>query len=79
MTPTWHSAAGALVDRDGDPRQGTMSVFWNYDLGNWTFGLAFEHDPCWYDLRIQAGPLNVSFCYWRRWTIAPADVAGSEF
>lgn len=79
MKPTWHHANFALIDQ-GDAREGTMSVFLDYDIGNWTFGLRFEHDLCWYDIVVQVGPVHLSFCYWRVNMMASSvDSAGSEF
>lgn len=63
MNATWHKASGAILDRDA--REGTVSVFWDYDLGRWSFGFRFEHDDSWYDFHIDLGPANLSFCYWR--------------
>lgn len=65
MKTRWHRAAGSLFDR-GDAREGTLSVFWDYNLMNWFFGFSFDIDDCWYDLNIGAGPVGLSFTYWRR-------------
>lgn len=64
VTPTWNRANFALIDQ-GDARQGTVSVFFDYDLGNWTFGFRLEHDECWFDFVIQGGPFQISTIYWR--------------
>lgn len=64
MEATWHRASVAL--RDDNSRNGTVSVFFDYDLRNWVFGCRFEHDPCWYDLVFEIGPFRVSFTYWRK-------------
>jgi len=64
MKPTWHRADWTLVDCNS--REGTVSVFLMYNIGCWTFGARFEHDPCWFSLHIEVGPVEVSICYWRR-------------
>jgi hypothetical protein len=63
--PNWHHANIAILDRES--REGTVSVFLDYDLARWTFGVRFEHDPCWYGIVIEAGPVSLTFDYWRRW------------
>jgi hypothetical protein len=64
MKPKWHRADWTLLD-SGEERDGTLSIYLKYDLRCWTFGVRFEHDPCWYDLHIEVGPIEFSFCYWR--------------
>lgn len=64
MDNTWHKAEATVLDRE--QREGSVSVFLHYDLLNWTFGIRGEVDWCWYDLVIEAGPVRVSFCYWRK-------------
>lgn len=60
---TWHEASIAL--KDDNSRNGTVSVFFDYDLGNWVFGWRLGRDPSWYDLVIEIGPFRLSFTYWR--------------
>lgn len=64
MEATWHRVSTTLLD-SGNDREGTLSVFFDYDLGSWTFGFRFEHDPSWFDLVIECGPIRLSFTYWR--------------
>ena len=64
MEPSWHRVSITLLDRD--PREGTISVFFDYNLGNWIIGPRVEVDPCWLDLNIDFGPIAISFVYWRR-------------
>ena len=63
-TRTWYKASTTLFDRD--QKIGTVSVYLDYELRCWLFGITFDPDPCWYDLRILLGPIGLSFMYWRR-------------
>lgn len=65
MKATWHRISATLFDRDQRP--GTITIFFDYDLGNWVFGWRLDQDPCWYDLSIEIGPFRLSFNYWRVW------------
>ena len=64
MKTSWHRAGGTLIDESHNPE--TLSVFWNYDLGNWLFGFRWEPDDggCWYDLTINLGPVYLSYVWW---------------
>lgn len=64
MKATWHKAQWALRDA-GDDRAGTVSIYCDYDLRSWTFGLRFEPDPCWFDFHLDLGPISLSVIYWR--------------
>lgn len=64
MEATWYRASGRMLDT-GDAKPKSFSVFYDYDLGNWTFGLRSDPDSAWYDLTIQVGPLSVCLMYWR--------------
>lgn len=68
MKASWHRISTALVDRES--REGSVSVFFDYDLGRWSFGLRFEHDPSWFDLNFDLGPISFSICYWRHYVAA---------
>lgn len=63
MNTTWNRASVTLLDRDD--RAGTVSLFFDYDLGRWTFGPRLEVDQCWVDFVIEVGPLSISLVYWR--------------
>jgi hypothetical protein len=63
MKAKWYRASGALLDND--PREGTVSVFYDYDLRAWTFGVRFEVDECWYGISFEFGPIRLSLNYWR--------------
>ena len=63
---TWNKAEWTLLD-GGDDREGTVSSYLRYNIGVWTFGFRFEHDPSWYDFHIDVGPLELSFIYWRQY------------
>lgn len=66
MKPKWHRVSTTLCgNRDQTP--GTVTVFFDYNLLNWTFGLHFENDGCWRDMHLHFGPFSFSFCYWRHW------------
>lgn len=64
MEPNWHRISTTLLDRDD--REGTLSVFFEYNLGHWTIGPRIEIDHSWFDLSLDFGPLELSFVYWRR-------------
>lgn len=64
MEATWYRAAGTALST-GEEKPRSFSIFYDYDLGNWTFGLRSDIDPCWYDLTIQLGPISVCLMYWR--------------
>lgn len=66
MKPTWKRASATLLDRR-NAREGTISIFVDYDLLRWTFGLRGEHDTSWYDFVIEFGPVSLSATYWRKW------------
>ena len=74
MKATWHRASGAFLDADS--RAETIGLFWNYDLGSWSFGFRFEHDPMWYDFMLDLGPLSLSAIYWRVMETEPAGNDG---
>lgn len=64
MENTWHRANVTLFDGRSSGRK-TFSVFADYELGDWTFGLYFAPDPCWVEVVLRAGPLSLSVIYWR--------------
>jgi len=68
MKSNWHRANVPLFDRR-DNRPGTVSVFLDYNLESWLFGVYIERDESWYELRLDAGPLSISFLYWRAYMI----------
>lgn len=78
MKATWRRAAGAFRDAP-ESRDGTangLAVFWNYDLLSWTFGVRLEIDESWYDLHFDAGPVEISFCYFRTSVFVLHDTTG---
>ena len=60
---SWHKSS--LTVADADQKIDTVSVYLDYDLRSWLFGVSFEPDPYWYDLRISFGPVGIAFTYWR--------------
>jgi hypothetical protein len=60
----WYRASTTLFDRN--QKIGTITVYFDYDLRCWLFGVSMDPDPCWYDFRLSLGPVGVSFTYWRR-------------
>jgi len=64
MEATWYRNTGTVVST-GEEKPGSVSIFYDYDLGNWTIGLRTDIDPCWYDLTIQTGPISICLMYWR--------------
>lgn len=71
MEASWHRVSTTLLGHRQDP--GCMTVFFDYDLTDWTFGARFECDDCWFDLHVCLGPIRVSFCYWRQWPRPQAE------
>lgn len=66
---TWRRGEVAIKDKDGD-REGTVSIFFNWNLWSWCFGLYIEPDPGWLEIRPEFGPVNLSIIYWRwRWSV----------
>jgi len=71
---TWYHAQWILFDMaarrvrfDGtEDRESTVSVYLDYDIGSWSFGVRFQPDPCWYDFNLDLGPLSLSAIYWRK-------------
>jgi len=66
MRATWYHAQWPLLDVGDAQRDGSVSVFLDYNLGSWTFGVRFEPDPCWYDINLDLGPFSLSAIYWRK-------------
>lgn len=64
MKATWCRVSTTLFDRDQRP--GTVTVFFDYDLRCWLFGVSLDPDPSWYDLKFSFGPIGLSLNYWRR-------------
>lgn len=63
MEATWHRYNNTVFGKSHDA--GTVTMFFDYDLLNWTFGLRGERDDCWLSLHFQLGPFAVELCYWR--------------
>jgi hypothetical protein len=63
MKATWHRYNDTILGQSYKP--GTASVFLDYDLANWTFGLRGEHDGCWFSIHFQFGPVALELIYWR--------------
>jgi hypothetical protein len=59
---TWRKASFTIF---GEGDDGTLSGYFDYDLGSWVAGVVLEIDESWYDVSIHIGPLHVSFVYWR--------------
>ena len=59
----WHRAAGGWFGQQSEP--GSFTLFWNWNLLNWTFGVSLDNDPCWWEIAFHIGPLILSFDYWR--------------
>ncbi len=80
MDNKWHRAAGGWFGQDSEP--GTVTLFWNWDLLDWTFGLRLEDDPSWRDVHFHFGPISFDICYWRKHPLdmftAEADAAHSS-
>ena len=65
MKTRWNRASITLA---GDNQEaGSVSVFFDYDLRCWLFGLSFDVDDSWYDMKVSFGPIGLSFTYWRRY------------
>ena len=64
MEATWHRYNNTIIGADHKP--GTATVFLDYDLLNWTFGVRGERDDYWLSVHIQFGPVAIEVCYWRR-------------
>lgn len=62
MQATWYRISTGL---NTDAKPGTVSLFFDYNLCNWTFGSSIEPDPCWISLHIVLGPIDLSLTYWR--------------
>lgn len=60
----WYEADLTILDFF--QRVGTLSIYFDYDLRSWLFGVSFDPDPCWHDLRISLGPIGLAFTYWRK-------------
>lgn len=71
MKPTWHRVSTRIFGESHAP--GTASLFFDYDLGRWSFGFRFEHDKMWFDYYLDLGPISFSFCYWRKWQHETSD------
>lgn len=63
MKPTWTRVSTTIYGDSHDP--GTVSIFFDYDLRCWLFGVSSDLDPSWYDFKISIGPIGLSFMYWR--------------
>jgi hypothetical protein len=63
VKPTWHRVNTTLVGRSHAP--GTVSVFFDYNLCNWSFGLDFEPDHLWTAVYFKLGPVSFEVTYWR--------------
>ncbi len=72
MKTTWHRASFELL---GSPDQeaGSVSLFFDYNLSSWCFGIALTNDPHWYDFCLEFGPLIFTLTYWRRYTFKLSD------
>lgn len=64
MDNKWHRAAGGWFEQDSTP--GKITLFWNWDLLDWTFGVRFENDLCSRDMHLHFGPISFDLCYWRK-------------
>lgn len=64
MKTTWHRASFGADS--GDQKAGSFSIFFDYDLRCWLFGLSFDPDPSWFDVKLSLGPIGLNFMYWRR-------------
>ena len=65
MKPNWHRASVTLINNSQEP--GGVTVYFDYDLRCWLFGISISPDPYWYDLKISLGPIGFSLMYWRRY------------
>jgi len=63
MKPTWHRVNATIFGRSHDP--GTLSLFFDYNLLNWTFGICVQPDNLWTTVYIELGPIVFDFTYWR--------------
>lgn len=61
---SWYRFVGTL--KDAEPRRdGTVSVFFEFNLWNWAFGFRIDPDPHWLTIFFDCGPLQLDFTYWR--------------
>lgn len=65
MKATWHRAQVELIGSPHWRDRGSFSVYADYDLANWTFGLLFGLDGHWTEVVLQFGPLGLTVIYWR--------------
>lgn len=73
MKATWNRANIELFGAKKEAGPNTASVYLDYDLRSWTFGLRFENDPSWYGLHLDFGPVSLSFIYWRTYVVSLGD------
>jgi hypothetical protein len=50
-----------------DQKSDSISLFADFDLLIWLFGIKFDIDPSWIDFSASIGPLSFSVIYWRKY------------
>jgi hypothetical protein len=68
VKPSWHRINTTVLGRGQEP--GTATLFFDYNLAHWTFGVRVDPDHLWFTVYFEFGPITFDLTYWR---LQPTD------